>query len=58
MIIRPGIFRMHPGQKAVIASGFSESEQIRAAREAGVGQVVRKPYTLGTMGLAIRNELN
>jgi CheY-like chemotaxis protein len=47
-----------PGQKAVIASGFSETERVREAQELGVGQFVRKPYTRDSLGKAVRDELD
>ncbi|MCP4654238.1 MAG: response regulator [bacterium] len=66
MIMDPGIdgletyrriVQMHPGQKAIITSGFSETERVKAARELGAGQYVKKPYDLERIGLAIRREL-
>lgn len=50
--------KLYPGQKAVIASGFSETERVRQAQELGVGQFVRKPYTLDSLGKAVRSELD
>jgi PAS domain S-box-containing protein len=52
------IVRLHPGQKAVIASGFSQTERVREAESLGVGQFVRKPYTLSSLGKAVRQELD
>ena len=52
------IVRLHPGQKAVIASGFSETERVKEAESLGVGQFVRKPYTLNSLGAAVRSELD
>ena len=66
MIMAPGIdgletFRrivqFNPGQKAVIASGFSETERVRKAQQLGAGQYIRKPYTIETIGLAVKEEL-
>jgi DNA-binding NarL/FixJ family response regulator len=50
--------KLYPGQKAVIASGFSETERVREAQELGVGHFVRKPYTLDSLGKAVRSELD
>jgi DNA-binding NarL/FixJ family response regulator len=50
--------KLYSGQKAVIASGFSETERVREAQELGVGQFVRKPYTLDSLGKAVRSELD
>jgi DNA-binding NtrC family response regulator len=52
------IARIHPGQKAVIASGFSETERVKAAQQLGAGTFLRKPYTLYRLGQAIREELD
>ncbi len=51
------ILDRHPGQKAIIASGFSETERVKAAQRLGAGPYIRKPYTLETIGLAVRAEL-
>ncbi len=62
MIMRPGmdgletyqqILEIHPGQKAIIASGFSETEQVRQAQKLGAGQYIRKPYSLEALGSAV-----
>ena len=67
MIMEPGldgletykrIVALHPGQKAVIASGYSETERIKAAQSLGAGQYIRKPYSIEKLGLAIRKELD
>jgi len=47
-----------PEQRAVIVSGFSESERVRKTQEMGAGAFVRKPYILEKIGLAVRNELD
>ena len=51
------IIAIHPGQKALIVSGFSESGDVKAAMELGVGGFVRKPYTMNQIGRAIKNEM-
>lgn len=43
----------HPGQKALIASGFSESDEVRAALRLGVGGYLQKPYSLQTLAKAV-----
>ena len=67
MIMDPGIsgletyeriIKIHPHQKAVIISGFTETQEVKAAQDLGAGQYVRKPFTLETIGLAIREELD
>ena len=49
---------VNPGQKAVIASGFSENSRVREAKAPGVGGFIRKPYAFETIGKAIRSELD
>lgn len=67
MIMDPGIDGMEtyrrileiaPGQKAIIASGFSETDRVKKTQEMGAGEFVRKPYVMEKIGLAIKNELN
>lgn len=53
-----GILEIHPGQKAVIVSGFSETDRVKKAQELGAGTFVRKPYVLEKIGLAVRKELD
>lgn len=66
MIMSPGmsgletyrtILEQFPGQKALIASGFSESVDVQRAKELGASAFVRKPYSIGEMGSAIRQAL-
>jgi len=67
MIMDPGIdgcetyrrmIQKKPGLKAVIVSGFSESERVKEAQLLGAGAYVRKPYTLDKIASAIRTELD
>ena len=46
-----------PGQKAIIASGFSETERVKEAQRRGAGPYIKKPYTLEKIGTAIKQEL-
>jgi PAS domain S-box-containing protein len=66
MIMDPGIdgldtyrqiLKLHPKQKAIIASGFSETKRAKEAQKLGAGQYVKKPYTLEKIGIAVKNEL-
>jgi PAS domain S-box-containing protein len=52
------IVRLHPGQKAIIVSGFSATERVADALSLGVGQYVKKPYTRDIIAAAIRDELD
>ncbi len=51
------ILEINPKQKAIIVSGFSETDRVRTAQELGAGAFVRKPYILEKIGLAVREEL-
>lgn len=51
------ILARFPGQKALIASGFSENVDVQQARDLGASAFVRKPYSLGEMGSAIKQTL-
>ena len=52
------IVELHPDQKAIIASGFSETERVKEAQRLGAGAFIKKPYTLNNIGKAIRHELD
>jgi signal transduction histidine kinase len=65
MIMDPGIDgletykrlqEIQPGIKAVIASGFSETQRVREAQSLGAGAYLRKPYTIDQIGLALKAE--
>lgn len=66
MIMDPGmngretyerIVKINPTQKAVIASGFAETDDAKKAKKLGAGQYIKKPYTLEKIGIAVRDEL-
>ncbi|MFP7753238.1 response regulator [Thermodesulfobacteriota bacterium B35] len=40
------VLEIHPGQKAIIASGFSKTRDVLATLELGAGAFIRKPYTM------------
>jgi PAS domain S-box-containing protein len=52
------ILRTNPSQKAVIVSGFSETDRVREAEKLGVAKYVRKPYNMQILGKAIREILS
>jgi len=67
MIMEPGIdgletyrqiLKLHPGQKAIIASGFSETDKVREAQRLGAGDYIKKPYAIEKIGTAVRAELD
>ncbi len=49
---------INPNQKAVIVSGFSETDRVREAQDLGAGPYVKKPYVLEKIARAIREELS
>jgi CheY-like chemotaxis protein/two-component sensor histidine kinase len=66
MIMDPGmngletykrILRLHPNQRAVITSGFSETEHVKETLRLGAGAYIKKPYNLEEIGRAIKDEL-
>ena len=66
MIMDPGMdglqtykkaLELNPGQKAIIASGFSENIRVKAAQQLGAGAYIKKPYSLDNIGQAVKEEL-
>jgi len=66
MIMDPGmdgldtykkILELNPGQKAIIASGFSETDRAKEVQRLGAGEYVKKPFLLEKIGLAVKREL-
>ena len=66
MLMEPGInglqtyeeiIKLHPGQKAIIVSGFSESKDVHAALQLGVGSFIKKPYSLEQLSQRVKTEL-
>jgi two-component system cell cycle sensor histidine kinase/response regulator CckA len=49
---------INPAQKAIIVSGYAETERVNLAIQMGVGAFLRKPLTLKTIAPAIRKELD
>lgn len=67
MIMEPGmdgletykkIIQITPGQKVVIASGFSETERVKEMMNLGAMQYIKKPYELKTIGKAVKDALS
>jgi len=52
------ILKQCPEQKAIIASGFSETERVREAQRLGAGPYIKKPYTLEKIGTAVKEVLS
>ena len=45
------ISALHPGQKAIIASGFAETDRVRKAQQLGAGAYVKKPFLMEALAL-------
>jgi two-component system, cell cycle sensor histidine kinase and response regulator CckA len=67
MIMEPGMdglatyeqaVALHPDQRAIIVSGFSETDRVKAAQKMGAGTYLKKPYQLQKLGRAVRNEID
>lgn len=51
------IIRQYPGQRAIIASGFSKSQDVKAILRQGASCFIKKPYSLEQLGLAVQQGL-
>lgn len=51
------ILKIKPGMKAIISSGFSETQRVKEAVKLGAGAYIKKPYTLEKIGMALKKEL-
>jgi PAS domain S-box-containing protein len=67
MIMDPGmdgldtyksVLAIQPKQKAIIVSGYSETERVNDAHALGAGEYVKKPYVIEKLGMAVRSELD
>ncbi len=66
MIMEPGIdgletykriLAYHPEQRAIIASGYSETDRVKQTLQLGASAYVKKPFLLGEIGLAVKQAL-
>ncbi|MCP3891753.1 MAG: response regulator [Desulfobulbaceae bacterium] len=64
MLMKPGIngyqtykeiLKLYPDQKAIIASGFSESDDVKAAVQIGVSGYIKKPYLMNQPRSVLRS---
>jgi len=67
MIMKPGIsgletyrriLEFKPNQRAIIASGYSETEDVKTAQKLGAGGYLKKPYSLEEIAKIVRGELS
>ncbi len=66
MIMNPGIdgletykrvLELNPRQKAVIASGYSDTDRVKEALRIGAASYIKKPYLLQKIGVVIKDAL-
>ena len=66
MIMEPGldgldtykrVLEINPLQKVIIASGYSRTSRVKELQQLGAGRYVKKPYTLMSVGFAVKEEL-
>ncbi|RPH47056.1 MAG: response regulator [Desulfobacteraceae bacterium] len=66
MIMDPGIngretysraLVIRPEQKAIIVSGFAQTEEVLEAKRLGTVQFLRKPVSIEKIGLAVKKAL-
>lgn len=67
MLMEPGmggrqtyeeILKINPDQKAIIVSGFSESDDVIATLRLGASKFVKKPYSIETLGRVVHEVLS
>jgi len=67
MIMDPGmngrqtyekIIELHPGQNAIILSGYTQTEDVKEVQRMGAGPYLKKPVTLEKFGLTVKEALN
>lgn len=51
------VLSIHPRQRAIVASGFSQTDRVRDILDLGAGAYVKKPYTLKKLAMAVQEEL-
>jgi len=52
------IIQIHPGQKTIIISGLTTSDNVKKTIELGAQLALSKPFTIETLGMAIKNVLS
>ena len=52
------ILDIHPGQKAITVSGFSETKKVKEVQKLGARVYIKKPYSLEKIGMSVRTELD
>ncbi len=52
------IVTLYPKQKAIIASGYSQNNDVEAALKLGAGGFIKKPYTMIELSQVVKETLN
>jgi CheY-like chemotaxis protein len=67
MLMEPGIngcqtykeiLKLYPEQKAIVVSGFSESDAVKETLRLGAGGFIKKPYSIDQLGRMVKKVLN
>ncbi len=48
------ILKLYPNQKAVVVSGFSENDDVKATLELGANRFIKKPYSMSKLGRVVK----
>ena len=51
------IKEFNPGQKAIIVSGFADTNDVQETLRMGAGQFIKKPLILEELGMAVKEEM-
>jgi len=51
------ICKIYPKQKAIIVSGFSENDDVKASIETGANEFLKKPYSIQQLGKSVKKAL-
>lgn len=52
------ILEIYPGQKAILVSGYAQSERVEEALSLGAGEYIKKPLSIRVIAHAVRRELD
>ena len=67
MLMEPGMngrqtyeemLKLYPKQNAIIVSGFSKSDDVKAALQLGAGGFIKKPYSVAQLGRTVKEALS
>ena len=51
------IVSIRPEQRAIIASGYAETEKVKTAQHMGAGEYLKKPYMIENLGKSVKKAL-